>query len=96
MNGGADGQLLVSSGSVGLGDSLTVGGLRARKQYTSSEHSCAVGVTTTGATDPAEGDLLTEPGVRVWFLSTPGLTEQQTCDAASRLANALVHALPKA
>jgi len=99
VTGGAGGQLSVSSGPAGFavsGDPLTVGGLRAHKQYNSTEKSCAVTVITAGAIDPAGEESIYEKGVRVWFLSTPGPSPQQICDAASRLANALVHALPKA
>jgi len=65
VTGGAGGQLSVSSGFAGSGvsgDPLTVGGLRAHKQYNNSEKSCAVTVITTGATDPAGEESIFEKG----------------------------------
>ncbi|MCS0638963.1 hypothetical protein NX801_25600 [Streptomyces sp. LP05-1] len=81
---------------LGFGTASSVAGVRARRRPGPDSKACTVSVALSGTTAPATDADTTDPALEVWF-SNPGAdSDQQVCDAAGRLAETLLHALPKA
>ncbi|NEB03819.1 hypothetical protein [Streptomyces sp. SID13726] len=94
-DGEADGQFQIGSFYLPEGSGMTtVGGLQANRQIAQS--ACQIVVTANGQTDPAATSANAVDAVRVWYLAQGVPDEQRECEAAGKLAEKVMRALPEA